>query len=268
MMAEPYSYEDFILQVSRSLMEKYWHPMWEVVKSNPGLIPIIPGFLIHPEKIIFYMGRTHIGIEYVGPEYLKELPKTHSTVETQCFDYSLKDCNLLDEIIGFKYDENTFKLPLPPISYNLVLPTNDGFDELHRLKWNWDAQNAIVGFNTNGVTAPENQFTRIVNGRFFDADESGLKVRYIRWLDLIPCEYDDSGDELDTFGISLSTFEKLAQNDPKLAFPLPEEFRLNRLQKINRFIELTGNQSFSETEITSKLADDDFQFIIKRSFTS
>lgn len=265
---ERHLYKDFMLQIGQSLMKDYWHPMWKVVKANPELIPVIPGFLIHPEKLIYYMGRTHIGIEYVGPERLQELPDTHSKVEMQCFDYSLKESNLLDEIIGFDFGEGTLKLPLPPISYNLLLPTNAGADELHRLKWNWSAQNSIVGFNTNGVIAPKGQFTRIVNGRFFDADKSGLKVRYIRWLDLIPCDYDDSGGKFDTFSMNLSVFEKLAELDPRKAFPLPEDFRLDRLQKVNRFIELVGDHSLGERDITRALADDKYRFIISMRFSA
>ena len=44
----------------------------------------------------------------------------------------------------------------------------------------------VVGINTGGLHAPARQFTRIVNGRFFDCDQSGLRTRHIKWLDLIP----------------------------------------------------------------------------------
>ena len=67
-MAKPYTYEDFVLQVGQWLMDHYWGPMWQTVKAHPELISVIPGFLIHPEKQIYYMGQTHIGIEYVGRE--------------------------------------------------------------------------------------------------------------------------------------------------------------------------------------------------------
>ncbi len=267
-MADSNSYKDFVLHIAKWLMTNYWHPMWKTVSDNPELIPVIPGFLIRPEKLIYYMGRTHIGIEYIGPERLKELPRGVSTVEAQCFDYSLKECNLLDEIIGFNFGGMTFKLPLPPISSNLVLPTNAGADELQRLNWNWSAQDFIVGFNTDGVKAPEGQFTRVINARFFDADASGLKVRYIRWLDLIPCEYDDSGDELDTFSLSLSPFVRLAEHDPLTSFPLPEGFRLERLERLNRFIELLGDRSLIEQDITGALDDDKNRFIISMRFSA
>jgi hypothetical protein len=250
------------------LMAHYWGPMWNTVRAHPELISVIPGFLIHPEKLIYYMGRTHIGIEYVGRERLTELPSDESIISAHCFDYSLEECNLLDEIIGLNFGAGTFKIPLPPVTEDLVLPTNAGFDELRRLNWNWSAQEIIVGLNTTGVMAPEGQFTRIVNGRFFDADESGLKVRYIRWLDLIPCEYDDSGEELDRFSINLSVYEKLAKVDPYKPFPLPNEFRLGRLQRINRFIEILGDRSLSEPQITSTLASDQFKFILSMRFSA
>lgn len=72
-MAELYTYKAFALQLGQELMTKYWGPMWHIVQANPDLIQVVPGFLIRPEKLVYYMGRTHIGIEYIGPERLDEL---------------------------------------------------------------------------------------------------------------------------------------------------------------------------------------------------
>jgi hypothetical protein len=160
------------------------------------------------------------------------------------------------------------KLPLPPVTYDLILPTNAGLDELHRLKWNWAAQEFIAGYNTGGITAPIGQFTRIINGRFFDADKFGLKTRYIRWLDLIPCKYDDSGKELDSFTIDFGTLKKLVIRDSSTPFPMPEGLFSARLQKINRFIELIGGQVANEQEITQFLANDEYKFILKMRFAA
>lgn len=267
-MAKPDSYQSLILQVGQWLMANYWAPMWKTVEAHPELVSVVPGFLIQPEKLVYYLARTHIGIEYIGPERLTELPPAESVVTAQCFDYSLTDCNLLDEIIGLNFGDGALTVPLPPVSQNFVLPTDAGFDELQRLNWNWSAQEMIVGLNTRGVMAPEGQFTRLVNGRFFDADESGLKVRYIRWLDLIPCKYDDSGDEFDEFSIDLSVFEKLARVDPRNPFPLPDDFRLDRLQRVNRFVELLGNRSLTELQITSALSNEKFRFILGMRFSA
>lgn len=190
-------------------------------------------------------------------------------LEAQCLDYSLSDTSkLLDEIIGFDYSGGHGRLALPPVSKNFILPTNSGFDELQRINWNWSAQEMIVGLNVGGIFAPEGQFTRIVNGRFFDADERGLKVRYIRWLDLIPCKYDDSGDDLDCFSIDLSVYPKLVEVDCRTPFPLPDDFRLDRLQRLNRFIEFVGDRSHTEPEITQLLSEQDYQFILKMRFSS
>ena len=250
-------------------MANYWGKMRHIVKANPDLVSVVPGFLIRPEKIVFYMGRTHVGIEYIGPERLEELGESSGVMETQCFDYSLRsDCNLLDEIIGYDYTDGQVKIPLPPISEDFVLPTNAGVDELRTLKWNWSAQEMIVGLNTGGMFAPEGQFTRLVNGRFFDADEHGLKVRYIRWLDLIPCRYDDSGDELDSFSVDLSLFPRLAEVDCRKPFPFPEDFRLDRLQKVNRFVEHIGNRKLLEPAITSFLSVEGYKFILKMRFSA
>jgi len=267
-MVKAHSYKDFILQVGQWLMENYWAPMWRTVQAEPELVGVVPGFLIQPEKLIYYIGRTHIGIEYVGPERLTEMPTGKGVVTAQYFDYSLKECNLLNEIIGLDFSDGTIALPLPPLSEDLVLPTNAGFDELERLKWNWAAQEMALGLNTGGLMAPEGQFTRIVNGRFFDVGESGLKVRYIRWLDLIPCKYDGSGDEFDRFSMDLSIFSGLAKMDPRRPFPVPDDFRLDRLQRVNRFVELLGDRSLTEPRITSALADKKFEFILRMRFSA
>jgi hypothetical protein len=190
-------------------------------------------------------------------------------LEAQVLDYSLKDCNLLEEIIGFDYGKGAFTMPLAPITEDLVLPTNAGADELQRLNWNWAAQSMILGFNTVCVEAPVGQFTRLINARFFDATpEGGLKTRHIKWLDLIPCKYDDSGATVDEFSIWLGPFLKLAEVDINATYPVPTDFRLGRLQQMNRFVEFIGDKSNDEPAITRFLASEDIRFALKMRFAA
>jgi hypothetical protein len=151
----------------KELMTNYLGPLYHYVKESPELIKTVPGFLLGHEKLIVYIGRTHIAVEYIGSEVLEEL-KAEGKAEIQYHDYSTKDCNLFEQIIGFEYDSTTrISMPLPPVSVDLLLPTNRGWDKLTELKWNFAAQSSIMGFNTPSPEPPHGQFTRIINGLFF-----------------------------------------------------------------------------------------------------
>jgi hypothetical protein len=163
------------LKVFQWLATNYWKPMYEAVQANPELLKDFPGFLLNRKKLILYMSRTHIGVEYMGPERIDSLPESHVT-DFQVFDYSNMDCHILDEIVGFDYSGGNFRMPLPAITPDLVLPTNAGADELQRQGWNWAAESMVLGFGIAGFEVPKRQFTRLVNARFFDATaDGGLK---------------------------------------------------------------------------------------------
>lgn len=267
-MTETLDYKGIVLKVGQWLMTNYWGPMYQAVKADPALLRTFPGFLLKPEKLIYYMSRTHIGIEYVGPERIDAFPET-GTLEAKVLDYSKKDCHILDEIVGFDYEDGVFRMPLAPITVDLVLPTNAGAEELQRLHWNWSAQSMFLGFNTAGVEAPKRQFTRLINARFFDSTpKTGLKTRHIKWLDLIPCEYDDSGSDTDSFSLWLDPYIQLAKADLHAAYPIPDDFRLGRLQQMNRFVEFIGNRTNTEPAITRLLASEDLRFALKMRFSA
>ena len=267
-MATPLNYKEIILSIGQWLMANYWGPLHKEVKANPELLRTIPGFLLKPEKLIYYMSQTHVGIEYQGPERISEIP-AGNTLEAQLLDYSKHPCHILDEVVGFDYGNGAFRLPLAPVTSDLVLPTNAGADELIRLNWNWFAQDMTVGFNTSGIEIPRGQFTRLINARFFDASQKdGLRTRHIKWIDFIPCEYDDSGEESDAFSIWLDPYKKLAAADTRATYPLPDEFRIDRLQSMNRFIEFIGNKNNDEPSITRLLASDEFRFALKMRFSA
>jgi len=258
-----------IKELTRWLIDNYLGPLHKAVEANPHLLADFPGFLLKPEKIIYYMGRTHIGIEYVGPERINALPKC-GEVQVKLFYYSLKECNILEQIIGFEFNGTShMKLPLLPFNEDIFLPTNAGADELDKLNWNWSAQSMVLGFNIAGVVAPINQFTRLINARFFDATpDGGLKTRHIKWLDLIPCIYDDSGTEFDNHSIWIEPLLKLAISDVNATYPIPTDFRIGRLQQMNRFIELIGDRGNNEPTITRYLSSNDFRFVLKMRFSA
>lgn len=268
-MSKIYTNKEFIEEITSWLVINYWGPIHNTLKENPNLLRDFPGFLLKPEKIIFHIGRTHIGVEYIGPERIKYLPK-NAEIHYQILDYSTKECNLMEEIIGFKFN-GTSKLEISLSMFNedLFFPTNAGADELDKLNWNWSVQSMMIAFNASTITVPVNQFTRIINGRFFDATpQAGLKTRHIKWLDLIPCIYDDSNSEFDQHKIWLDPLKQLSKLDPHSTYPIPTEFRLKRLQQVNRFIEFIGDKKNNEPAITRYVFTEELRFILKMRFSA
>jgi len=250
----------------QELMKHYLGPLYHYIQEKPHLINTVPGFLVNPEKVIVYVGKTHIAIEYIGSEIAKEL-NSKSELEVESHDYSTRKCNLLEQIIGFEYDSTSnIRIPLPPINENLLLPTNKGFSKLSDLGWNFAAQNSLMGFNTPAPEPTKGQFTRIINGLFFDADDTGLKSRHIKWLDFFPIYFDDSNEKVDSFSFSLEGIEKLVPHDAEYIYPMPNDYKYIQLPKINRFIELWGNSESSETDISSFLAKKENEFILTMKF--
>lgn len=250
------------------LLENYWGPIYKAVEATPSLLETLPGFLLAPDEFIIYMGKTHVGVEYVGPERISALPSNKRILRSRYFDFSQKDGSMLNRIIGFQYEQEVRPLTIPTMAMNYVLPTDAGFEKLIELKWNWAAQDMISMLNTGGIEAPVGKFTRIINGRFFDADASGLRTRHIKWLDLAPITYDDSNQNFDSFLLDLSTFAGIAAFDAQSTYPIPDDFKFQRLPKINRFIETIGAADVAEPQITSFLARPEFQFILSMWFSA
>ncbi len=255
-----------IMQFLNELMKNYWGPLYHHIKNNSELMLTVPGFLLDLEKIIVFVGRTHIAVEYIGSEVLQEL-KSLGELEVQYHDYSVKDCNLLEQVIGFEYDSTSnVRMQLTPVSVDYLFPTNRGWDKLSELGWNFAAQNSVMGFN---IPCPEpipGKFHRIVNGMFFDADESGLKSRHIKWLDFFPILFDGSDTEFDTISFSLEKIKNLVEQDANYQYPLPDDYKFKQLPKINRFLELWGNSNSTETDITTFLAKEENEFILTMKF--
>jgi hypothetical protein len=262
-------YKETILFLANDIGKRYWFPLYNYLFDHPELIKTFTGFILENEKIVFYIGKTHLAIEYFGNESIKRLEKKNKSVNFLYYDYSLSSRNFIDEIIGFEYDGTTkFRLPLPPFSEDFILPTNKGFDKLVELKWNFIAQDGIISINSSGFSLEEGQFSRIINGLFFDADENGLKTRHIKWIDFIPLKFDDSNENYDTFSIYTGIYDKLVKHDAHYIYPLPpsDDYKFSKLPRINRFIELCGIKTTKETQITKFLEKENNKFILTMGF--
>ncbi|KAA8712519.1 Shedu anti-phage system protein SduA domain-containing protein [Pseudomonas cannabina] len=252
----------------QEVMNNYLGPLWQYVQQNPNLIKTAPGFLLKPEEIVVYIGQTHIAVEYIGSEIAEKL-NSDGLLNLRYHDYSVKKCNLFEKIIGFEYDSTASRvssMPLPPFSEDLVFPTNKGWEKLTELKWNFAAQNSIMGFNVPSPEPMKGQFTRIVNGMFFDADDSGLRTRHIKWLDFFPIHFDSSDEKFDRIGFNLEEIRKLVEYDAHYSYPMPDDYKYIQLPKINRFIEVWGSSKSTEPHITSHLSKEENKFILTMKF--
>ncbi|PTT03977.1 hypothetical protein DBR11_00780 [Pedobacter sp. HMWF019] len=254
--------------LSFKIAEEYWQPLATYLKEHEVLNDTFTKFLINPEKIIIYLGKNHMGIEYLGDP---QGSLDSWELKIQLVDYTTATNELIDNIIGFEYDDSSshkFRMPLPPFTEDLILPTNRGMDKLGELKWNFGAQNGIIGLNTCGVGTTTGSFHRIVNGLFFDAGPLGLKTRHIKWLDLLPLTLDDSHPQQDELKINMGYLKGLVEHDAQYKYPLPAtaDYKYNKLPQINRFIELIADRNNSETNITSFLEKPENQFILSMGF--
>lgn len=248
----------------------YWSKMFNYVQKNN--IKHITGFLLNPEMIVIYIGKTHIAMEYYGSETIEQL-KPPRKLEVRLFDYS-KDLNsdllFFQKVIGIDYDstmQKELRIPLCELNEELIIPTNRGGAKLIELGWNFSAQNSILGFNTMGFFVPEGQFARLINCIFFDEKDNNLITRRVKWMDFIPVSYDEQSDsEYDRFKIDFSYYDENWKNDLFYRYPLPEDFKDIKLNIINKFIELYGDDNNSEPQITSFLEKDENRFILNMAF--
>ncbi|MGO4366455.1 hypothetical protein [Pseudomonas sp. PAB10] len=250
-----------------NLVREYTSILFRLVRDDPELQKTVPGFLLNPERIDIYVSETHLAIEYFGSEVLECLPEGIACNITLHELYGSEN-GLFEDITGIKFRSTSGLqcLPIIDINENLILATNEGWDKLDELGWDISSQNSIMGSNTPPPVPLPGMFSRIINGLFFDANETGLKTRHVKWLDIIPIKFDDSAEQYNSLKIPLGQLKKLAVNDAHYVYPMPSDYKFNKLPKINRFIEVWGDKDKSETDITSFLAHKEHSFILTMNF--
>lgn len=267
----PFDGKDLTLRIINILSEYFWQPLYKFLEKYPEKLKTFTGFLLDNEHIVLYFGKTHLAIEYFGNERLTELPKL-TDMKVSYHDLTDLDVNLLDEIIGFSYKSTSmpFTLSLPLFSEDFVLPTNDGMDKLLELNWNWMAQNSIMAINGPGFHVEEGEFARMINARFFDSNDNGLRTRHIKWIDFIPLEINDVTEKTHQLQIKINELIQTTEFTANYIYPLPQkdDFKFNKLPQINRFIELIGDLSTSETDLTTFLEQPENKFIITMGILS
>lgn len=252
-----------VITLMQDLMQRYWRPMWKLVEENPEIMGSMTALLLNPERVILYFGRTHLGIEYVGPVQKDQLT-LEDQLMVQSFDYTDKE-NLLDTILGFEFDAtHEARLPLSGHIEELYMPTNAAFDILCKNGWTFSAQSMIMGVNPAGFVLEPDTFTRLNHSFFYGTDEHGLLVRHFQWIDFLPVTIDDNTE---TIQITIwPDIEERVKQDALYQYPLVKEFQAEKLIQLNRFVELFSSSRVSETDITRFLSRPENQFILKMAF--
>lgn len=264
-------YGNLVCQLLSSISEIYWTKMCNYIIENNIDHKDVNCFLLNPESMVIYFGQKFIAIEYCGNPYKTDF-ETVCQREVMVRDFTkekLTTKQFIEKIIGFKYDgTSNVSIPLfSDIYEDLIIPTNAGMDKLINLNWNFAAQNHVMSLNSNGIDIADNQFVRLVNCRFFDEQKGDLKTRIIKWIDFLPCYYNEPEEgELDEIRFNLTVYDKLWKQDMFYKYPRPNDFKFSKLPQVNRFIELFGNSNYSEPEITSFLAHEENKFILTMGF--
>ena len=257
---------ELVSKVSEFLMENYWGKMWKVIEENPQLKTTFPAFLLNPEKLIFYFGKKHWAIEYVGGVKKEEL-NPRLSIEVEVKDYTNSE-NLFNEILGISYSKQTGpEMPLAPYNEDLFYPTDEALDIMQKNGWNFGAQSMIFAFNSGGLTVPKDSYSRVINSFFYDVDDQGLITRHIKWLDIFPLEINDVNKEVEEFNLRMwPNIEQKFAEDALFEYPMPKGYQYEKLPQLNRFIEMISSRTTTEPEITKFLAMEENQFILKMAF--
>ncbi len=258
--------KEAVFKIGNKFMKDYQGELWEIIKENPHLKSTFPAFLLNPEKLIYYFGKNHLAIEYIGNSLRNEY-KSGYTLKVEFRDYT-KHEHFFDEILGFQYDGTSgIRAPLQGPIEGLYSPTNKAFDILKNNGWNFAAQSMALSMNINGFKFSANNFTRLVNCFFYGADKNGLLVRNIKWLDVFPLKIEDVDDANELFKIALwPNMKNQALLDSKYIYPQPIDFQQEKLMCLNRFVELFSSSSINECDITSFLSQPENQFLLKMAF--
>ncbi|TCS80322.1 uncharacterized protein DUF4263 [Muricomes intestini] len=265
------SYGELAVELLSEISKIYWSKMFHYIKDNNIDINNVNCFIIDPESIILYFSKEYLAIEYCGNPFSKVIqPKSQKVITLN--DWTKENITtqqFMEKIIGFQFDGSSGVVyPLISDLYeDLVLPTNAGMEKLIDLKWNFAAQNHSIGFNADGIDIVGNQFVRLINCTFFDCKNNDLKTRTIKWMDFLPLKYDDTLEgEYDELKFNFSEYSSNWLRDMFYQYPEPVDYKYDKLPKMNHFIELFGDSTNSETDITSFLEQDENKFIMTMAF--
>ena len=262
-LSEGHPLKAMSIRLVELLDEHYWTPLRNLYKVCPSSFSG-PGFLVAPEKIAVYAGRTHLAVEYFGAiEPPSQLPGG-MPVE---FRYLYNEPDFVQAIIGMQIT-NT--------GPRLVTDNSDGFHSIFMpvsgsaltmmMDNGWDitAHEMAFSINCGGIDVLPDDFSRIVNCFFYAEEDGKLRTRHVRWLDFFPLRHDEETETEVTLVTGIwSDSELIVKHDSLYLYPKPRGYEPEKLTLLNRFRELILDPSTHETVITTWLEEAEHQFILK-----
>jgi hypothetical protein len=173
------------MQVGMSLVEmlriNYWLKLRDIAQKQPLVRSRMAGMIGAPEKVTFYLGRTHAAIEYVGPLTAPRLLHQKDATMVNFIDCR-KDEDFVESIVGMKFSGTGAALdPVPRVPVtNLFVPTSaDAVGMMLKNGWDMTAEDMQYAMNTAGIRLPDDDFSRLVNCFFYSVDQERLRTRRI-----------------------------------------------------------------------------------------
>jgi hypothetical protein len=262
------------MQVGMPLVEmlriNYWLKLRGIAQKQPLLRNRMAGMIIAPDKMSFYLGRTHAAIEYFGPiSAPRVLHQNDATMVT--FTDCRENDDFVQSIVGMKFSGTGGILDLAPEVpvTNLFVPTSaDAARMMFDHDWDVTAEDMKFAMNVAAIGLPSDSFSRLVNCFFYSVDQDRLRTRRIQWIDFFPIQVISRKETKTTIEEKIFTrlwpdLESVIEHDSKFSFPYPATFEHERLALLNRFRELLLAPDSTEPKITGWLAKPAHQFVLK-----
>ncbi len=253
-----------------SLRVNYWLKLREIASKQLAARSRMSGMIVAPDKISFYLGKTHAAVEYFGPT---SVPSKLSGDDATMFAFTdcREDDDLVESIVGMRFRGTGAKLELAPRvpCTNFFIPTSAAATAMMMDNgWDVTAEDIKFAMNTAGVRLASDDFVRMVNCFFYAVDHSRLRTRRIQWLDFFPLKVLSHSETETTIEEELlirvwPDFTEVIEHDSQFPFPYPATFEHERLALLNRFRELLLAPDVTEPKITGWLAKPAHQFILK-----
>jgi hypothetical protein len=256
------------IAVGAPMIEKlriaYWDKLRAVAQQDPSRREVMPGMLVQPDRIVVYLGDTHIAVEYFGP--INVPPELTSDAVRVTF-IDCRGADLVSTIVGFDFS-GKIPLRLRGVSTNQFVPVNIETADM-MLDNGWDITAEDMGFwsGAGGVELPENDTARIINWFFYSVEEERLKTRRLQWVDFFSIKFEPVDQVNSNVIVEMwPSFDEMVEFDSHIQYPKPVAFESERLTILNRFRELILSPEVTEPQITTWLASPAHQFILRMAF--
>jgi hypothetical protein len=269
-MVDPEDIQNLVQAIVNNYLSEYWDALLNLITKDSETMAHFPYYVANPSKIILYLGKTHLAIEYIDNG-----EKTSSTdLQIEVREY-LDEQDLFQHIVSFQYDGNAnIKFPLVQVVEHILAPTLKAEEILFNSGWDLDAQmrhqSSAFFLNIRGFEFVPHQFASLRDCMFYGTDKSGLIVRHVKWLDVFPIEVidDPTSSEKQIAITKWPHREDLARIAASYRPPELEKSQMEKLVILNRFIELFNTTDVKETAITSFLTKAENRFILQIAFNA